>query len=243
VLSDVHGNPFALDAVLADAGDVDAYWVLGDLAALGPDPVGAVERLAALPNASFTGGNADRYVTTTDLPGPPVAEAIGNAEIVPRLIESAGSFGWTRGCLTAKGWFDWLAGLPLDVRTTLPDGTRVLGVHASPGRDDGPGLAPAHTDDELRERFGGADADVVLVGHTHLPVDRRVDGMRLVNLGAVGLPIPGEDPRASYVILDADTAGCELEHRRVDYDRGAVLAALERVRYPAIDFLAPSFRA
>ena len=71
LFSDIHGNPLALDAVLADIqrqGEVDAYWVLGDFAALGYDPVTPLEYLIALPNASFTRGNTDRYVVTEDLP-------------------------------------------------------------------------------------------------------------------------------------------------------------------------------
>ncbi|MCB0088534.1 MAG: metallophosphoesterase, partial [Caldilineaceae bacterium] len=54
ILSDVHGNSTALDAVLADIatlGNIDAYWLLGDLVAMGPDPVGVMKRLKALPNS------------------------------------------------------------------------------------------------------------------------------------------------------------------------------------------------
>ena len=74
ILSDIHGNPIALDAVLADIqsqGAVDAYWVLGDFAALGYDPVTPLEKVTALSHASFTRGNTDRYVVTGDLPVPP----------------------------------------------------------------------------------------------------------------------------------------------------------------------------
>jgi predicted phosphodiesterase len=65
ILSDIHGNPLALDAVLTDIqsqGKVDTYWVLGDFAALGYDPVTPLEKVTALPHASFTRGNTDRYV-------------------------------------------------------------------------------------------------------------------------------------------------------------------------------------
>src|SRR5437588_1029891 len=73
ILSDIHGNPIALDAVLADIGslgEVDAYWVLGDFTALGYDPVTPLEKISALPHASFTRGNTDRYVVTGELPFP-----------------------------------------------------------------------------------------------------------------------------------------------------------------------------
>ena len=67
ILSDIHGNPIALDAVLADIqsqGAVDAYWVLADFAALGYDPVTPLEKMTALSHACFTRGNTDRYVVT-----------------------------------------------------------------------------------------------------------------------------------------------------------------------------------
>ena len=60
LLSDIHGNFVALDAVLRDVsarGEVDGYWVLGDIVALGPDPVRVLERLTALPNATIIRGN------------------------------------------------------------------------------------------------------------------------------------------------------------------------------------------
>jgi len=71
LLSDVHGNSIALDAVLADVdarGGADEYLVLGDLVALGHDPLGVLRRLRALPNVAFTRGNTDRYVVTGERP-------------------------------------------------------------------------------------------------------------------------------------------------------------------------------
>lgn len=72
ILSDVHGNRIALEAALADgrACGVDAWWALGDLVAMGPDPVGTVELLAATPGLIATRGNTDRYVLTRDRPPP-----------------------------------------------------------------------------------------------------------------------------------------------------------------------------
>ncbi|MHB8595802.1 MAG: metallophosphoesterase family protein [Ktedonobacteraceae bacterium] len=147
ILSDIHGNPLALDAVLTDIqsqGKVDAYWVLGDFAALGYDPVTPLEKVTALPHASFTRGNTDRYVVTGDLPIQP-ERVLHDPTLLPQIIEAVRSFSWTRGYLSAAGWLDWLVNLPLKVRVTLPDSTRVLGVHASPGRDDGSGIQSTHS--------------------------------------------------------------------------------------------------
>jgi len=238
ILSDIHGNPLALDAVLADIerqGEVDAYWVLGDFAALGYDPVTPLEKISDLPHASFTRGNTDRYVVTEDLPVPP-EKALQDAALLPQVIEVTRSFSWTRGYLSAAGWLDWLRSLPLDVRLTLPDGTRVLGVHASPGRDDGPGLQPKHSDGELEQRLVGCEADVVIVGHTHVPLDRQVGGIRVINLGSVSNPVT-LGLQATYVLLEADEQGYRTHLRRVEYDREAVITAIEHSGHPTPSFL------
>ncbi len=61
ILSDIHGNRLALDVVLntLKPEDIDAYWILGDLVALGPDPVGVLERIEQLPSCSVIRGNTD----------------------------------------------------------------------------------------------------------------------------------------------------------------------------------------
>src|SRR5207244_3655063 len=160
----IHGNTIALDAVLADIeerGGADECWVLGDLVALGPDPVGVLERLTALPNVRFVGGNTDRYVVTGERPPPSPNDAIADPTLVPVVAEIAGSFASTAGSLTATGWIEWLATLPTEHRLTLPDGTRVLAVHASLRADDGPGIDPRVSDAELARLLDGCDADIV----------------------------------------------------------------------------------
>jgi predicted phosphodiesterase len=238
ILSDIHGNPIALDAVLADIqgqGEIDAYWVLGDLAALGYDPVTPLERMTAVSHASFTRGNTDRYVVTEDLPVPP-EKALQDPSLLPEVIEATRSFSWTRGYVSAAGWLDWLTNLPLEVRMTLPDGTRVLGVHAAPGRDDGPGIRATHNDDNLDQRLAGCEADLVIVGHTHVPLDRQVGRIQVVNLGSVSNPVtPGL--QATYVLLEAGERGHSIQLRRVEYDRQAVITAILQSRHPTPAFL------
>lgn len=243
LLSDIHGNPLALDAVLGDIqnqGGVDAYWVLGDFSALGYDPVTPLEKITALPHIRFTRGNTDRYVVTEDLPLPP-ERALQDPALLPEVIEATRSFAWTRGYLSATGWLNWLTKLPLEVRLTLPDGTHLLGVHASPGRDDGPGLQPRHSDDRLAQRLTGCEADLVVVGHTHIPLDRHVGSIHVINLGSVSNPItPGL--QATYALLEADTHGYRIQLRRVDYDREAVIKAIEHSGHPTPSFLAGYMR-
>jgi hypothetical protein len=123
------------------------------------------------------------------------------------------------------------------VRTVLPDGTAVLGVHASPGRDDGEGITPHRRVEDLERDLEDANADLVVADHTHQPPDRVVGGVRAVNLGSVSNPIT-DDLRTSYVILHSDRHGLRIEHRRVGYDREAFLDAVDRSGHPAADQIA-----
>jgi len=235
ILSDVHGNPIALDAVLDDIdqrGGVDGYWVLGDLVAQGYDPAGVLQRLTSLPNVRFVRGNTDRDTLTVDGylartgRGPlTLAEAQANPELVPVLITVAQGFAWTHGYLAATGWIDWLAALPLEQRLTLPDGTRLLGVHVAPGQEDGPGVEPWISHEELARLVAGCDADLVCVGDCHSPLERWVGGVHVVNVASVSNP-RGPDRRASYTLLDAGISGYGLTLHRVAYDTEAVIRAI-----------------
>src|SRR5947207_6405093 len=106
LLSDIHGNSIALQAVLADIqaqGGVDAYWILGDLVALGPDPLGVLEQLRKLPEAGFTHGNTDRYVVTGEIPGPSPEAVQADPKLWPTFFEITRSFTWTHGAVAAAG--------------------------------------------------------------------------------------------------------------------------------------------
>jgi len=239
VLADIHGNSIALDAVfedIANTGGVDAWWVLGDLVALGPDPIGVMQRLYSLKNLQMIRGNTDRYVTSGDRPAPSMAEAQQDPSLLPALVEVAGTFAWTQGMITAGGWMPVLAELPLELSVDLPDGTRFLGVHASPGTDDGPGVTPQTDDNEIETLFAGCAAGLVCLGHTHQPVNRHWKNIHIVNPGAVSLSLTA-DRNASYVLLEATKEGYTIQHRQAPYNRAAVIDQLHRLKHPGKGFL------
>ena len=123
LFADVHGNSIALDAVLADIreqGGADAYWALGDLVAVGPDPVGVLERIAALPEVRCTRGNQERYLVTGERPKPTLERALDDPCLWPVFVEVMQSFAWTLGALATSGWWDWLAALPLSTAGDSP---------------------------------------------------------------------------------------------------------------------------
>ena len=137
---------------------------------------------------------------------------------------------------------DWLADLPVEDRIRLPDGTSVLLVHASPGRDDGRGLTADQSDEELLIDRGLRDcgAEVIFTGHTHWPHDRQLGDLRAVNVGSVSLPF-GQDRGATWTLLAADRSGFTIEHRNEPYDFAAVHRAIDSAHYPRPDWLKSKF--
>jgi putative phosphoesterase len=240
ILSDIHGNPSALEAVLQDIqhrGGADAYWVLGDLCAVGYDPAGVLDRLSRLNNGVFIRGNADRYVVTGERPTPTMDEVRENIELLPLFTEVTSSFTWTQGYLAGRGWFNWLANLPLEHRQTLPDGTRVLLVHAEPGADDGNGLHPGLTDEELWNRVRGSAADLICVGHFHRAMDRKVENVQVINPGPVSNPLAGDDLRPSYALLLCASTSHHITFHKVNHDYSADLLRVEQCGIPGADYI------
>ncbi|MEZ4640688.1 MAG: metallophosphoesterase family protein [Caldilineaceae bacterium] len=249
ILSDIHGNRLALDAVLADIehqGGVDATWILGDLCALGPQPLLALEAIRPIPNKRIVRGNTDRYLLTGDMPFPSLEKVAGDAEMLPIYVEIASSLAWTTGAVTTTGWLPFLHQIPLEQRFALPDGSDVLLVHASPGTDAGDGVTPHTTDEQMRQLFAGCTADLVFVGHTHVPVDRVIelaDGhrVRVINPASVSNPrVPSLN--ASYGILTVDASGHHYERREVPWDRQAILNLMDEIRYPGAAHVAEFLR-
>jgi len=239
IVADIHGNNVALDAVVKDADrfGVDRWWALGDLALSGPRPAEVLERLRELPDISMLSGNTDRYVLTGDQPAPhaTVGAAVGSADLVERYAAMAAGIAWTRGVLDQAGLLDVLTTLPPRLRLKLPSGATVLGVHASPHADDGPGIAPDTPDEQLRQLLAEAGADVVIGGHTHFATDRLVGGIRALNPGSTGLP--RTLGTANWLLLEDDGDDLAVTHRRVPFDVEAVVTDLRRRRHPNAEFL------
>ena len=241
IVADIHGNEVALRAVLADAADfgIDRWWALGDLVLFGPRPAEVLSILSGLPGLAALSGNTDRYVLTDEQPQPhaTAADASADTSLVERFGAMAAQIGWARGALVQAGLLGNLAALEDKLRTTLPGGTKVLGVHASPASDEGPGIDPRIPDGELAALLSGSAADIVVGGHTHAPTDRVVDGIRALNPGSTGLPrTPGV---AGWLLLSAAPGhGVTAELRSVPFDAGAVIREVHERRLPNAGFIA-----
>lgn len=198
LLYDIHGNLPALEAVLADARDADQFLLGGDYATAGAWPRETVERLKELDDAIWIRGNVDRWlVDRHDAP----------AQMGPIIELAAGLLG---GELASE-----LGALP---GSTTIDGT--LYCHASPHSDiETFPPEPGGQDEEL---LLGVEVPRVVCGHNHIAFHRQgPGGIELVNPGSVGMPMDG-DHRAAYAVIHGD----RVEHRRVEYDWRASVAAV-----------------
>jgi predicted phosphodiesterase len=243
VLADVHGNLPALEAVLShlrEQGGSDEVWVLGDLAVFCPYPTEVLERLAALTQAHFVMGNTDRYLVTGQRPRQvPVQDEAQWSRLPAFLEERDANFRWTVSRLSYR-WYSFLRELPDEQRLEVPGYGTVVGVHGSPLGDE-VGVWAETTDAELRGMLGSADCRMLLCGHTHRPLERGLDGVRIVNVGSVGLPLDG-DRRAAYATLEFDDGECQTATHRVEYDVDQVLTRLAEVGHPAIDWVGSRLR-
>jgi len=204
VLNDIHGNLPALDAVLAevDTAGVDAIVVGGDLV-WGPMPGETLDRLVALGDrARFVMGNADRDVVEAFDGGAPEHQLV-SAYCAGRI---------------SRAHRDFLAGLPPPVVLDVDGLGRSLFCHGSP-RSDTERITTATSDARLRRILEGVGESLVVCGHTHRQFDRRIDGWRVVNAGAVGLPYEGR--AAAFWAL----FGPDVELRCTDYDIDEALEA------------------
>jgi putative phosphoesterase len=214
VISDIHGNLPALEAVLSDIAreNVDVLAVCGDVAS-GPLPVETLRVLRALPDARFVRGNADRAL---------VAGFDGRQK--PKLQGPGAD--WCAAQLSREDR-DFLASFAETIAFEVDGLGRVLLCHGSPRSDEE--IVTARTPDErLREFLAEVDGDVVVCGHTHMQFDRMAGRVRVINPGSVGMPY-GE-PGAFWAVL-----GPEVEFRRTDYDRQAAAERLRHSAWPEAD--------
>jgi len=237
ILSDIHGNLIALNAVLKDLerqGNADHIVVTGDMFAFGSAPGEVLALLQQLPRARFLLGNTDRYLLERSYPSAP-----NGSDWQAQLLLS---FHWTAERLGGDG-FRFLRGLPSS--QLIQEGPwQLLAVHGSP-RSDEEGLTGKTAAEEFEEMPIGPQVRVVACGHTHVPMDRTVRGVRVVNVGSVGLPFDG-DPRACYALIlnltGNGASATQVTLRRVTYDVEKAVEHFYAVNHPAADISAYNLR-
>jgi predicted phosphodiesterase len=218
VISDIHANLTALEAVLADAGEVDETWCLGDLVGYGPDPNECIHRIRSLPKLTCLMGNHD-------------TAAIGNLALVSFNHDARRSLVWHKETITKKN-LTFLTGLPSDVVVC----GEVSLAHGSPRDPIWEYVMNALT---ARINLGFFSTPWCFIGHSHMQVVfqqcARRDSVDIVvlppgegyelterailNPGSVGQP-RDRNPRAAYALFYPEKK--IWEPRRVEYDIQAV---------------------
>ncbi len=201
VISDVHSNLEALKRVLREIKSADMVLCCGDVVGYGPWPEECLERIRELCDRCVK-GNHDYGVVT------------GNVERFNLAARIAVE--WTRRRLSDE-WKEFLEELPKVERFEVED-VRICLVHGSPRDPIWEYVFPDTPRQVLRELAKLADADVLLMGHTHVPMHEEVDGVHVANPGSVGQPRDG-DPRAAYGILEVSNGRVvSWEVNRVAYN-------------------------
>jgi putative phosphoesterase len=214
VVSDIHSNLTALQRVLEDAGPFDAAICAGDIVGYGPDPAKCIDTIVER-DFECVAGNHDAAVVTGDVLSfnPYAAEAIS---INKRLIDDEKR--------------TWLRLLPMSLNLTV-DEVRIAVFHGSPRNPLNEYIFPTEARYLAAEFLRLTGADLLILGHTHVPYVQR-SGLRLMaNPGSVGQP-RDLDPKASYMIIDIEDGKVEIDHRRVEYDIDEVASRMRRQELP-----------
>jgi predicted phosphodiesterase len=201
-ISDVHGHLDALRAVLATAERRAFHKLLvaGDLVFPGPEPLETWRRLSAA-GAVMVQGLTDRAVATIDPAG-----------LHPRSDHERERLDRMKTTRDALGdlILQRIRRLPTHQRVPLEDGGELLLVHGSPA-DPGEPLTHDMSDAEINALIADDTADVVVCGASHLPFDRLVGGVRIVNVGSVG-EAPGAGPRVAHATwIESTPRGVHVE--------------------------------
>lgn len=231
VISDIHGNMQALEAVLKDIKneDCEKIFCLGDLAMAGPEPIKAILKIKEL----YDNGTLELIQGNTD-------EMIGDYDKFGELVKS-------KFPVMGNALEDDVRIIPDDLKTflnNLPkqkeltiEGIKFLLVHGSPRRND-ENISPDLPIEQIEEMLEGVDADVILCGHTHIPCGYQTNKKQtVVNDGSVGRPFTPE-PKACYVIIEANKGNLEIKHKFIDYDKQTASEILSKRNFEGADKLA-----
>ncbi|KXA92564.1 hypothetical protein AKJ65_07365 [candidate division MSBL1 archaeon SCGC-AAA259E19] len=199
LIADVHANLNALEAVLEDMSEVDKIICAGDLVGFGPRPEEVVDLLKS-EKATAVLGDLDHAVVSEEF------------DLLDEL--SAEVAGWTREELGGKN-MNFLSKLPRKAEVKSGD-HEIFVVHGTPQDPLEDCLYPGSSNRTLVNVTRFVNSDAVVLGHTHVPMEKMIQGKLIVNPGSVGQP-RDRNPEASYAILRSGEE-VEADIRRVSYD-------------------------
>lgn len=244
IISDIHGNMQALEAVLEDIKkeNCDKIFCLGDLAMAGPEPAKAIELIKNLYeenyekwNFELIQGNTDEMIGDYNTFGtevkskfPIMAAALENdVKIIPENLK------------------EFLKNLPKQKELEI-EGVKILLVHGSPRKND-ENISPDLPIEKIEEMIAGTNAELIFCGHTHIPCGYQTTTKQtVVNDGSVGRPFT-PNPQACYAIAYFHGGSFDISHKFIDYDKQKASEILAQRGFEGADKLAkilikPEFR-
>lgn len=237
LISDLHGNELALDAVRRDIAriGVDQVVCLGDVATLGPRPNAVIQALRDM-GCPCIMGNHDAFLLD-----PALIHTYTEAPVVVEAVD------WCRDQLSTEE-LDFLRTFRATFDIDLGHGANLFLFHGSPAShmED---LLVTTPPDELDRLLGGHHATVMCGGHTHVQMLRQHRGTLLVNPGSLGQPfkeyVNGRQPtilaHAEYATIEAHAGGVSVDLRRVALDKAALRAAAQASDNPLSPFLVQQY--
>jgi putative phosphoesterase len=224
VVSDIHGNGTAFEAVVKDLRETSPDLILhgGDLADGGSSPVEIVDQIRDL-GWEGVAGNTDEMIFRPES----LDEFASHVPQMKGLFTAIGEMAAVTRDALGEERIAWLRGLP----RRLIQGQIAL-VHASPeSLWRAPG--PEASDEQLQATYGSLGTPLAVYGHIHRPYIRKLAAMTVVNTGSAGLPYDG-DRRAAYLLMDDGAPSI----RRVEYDLDRELKALAASGLPHTEWVA-----
>jgi len=220
ILSDIHANLPALEAVMEDLSQfhVDHVIVAGDVINFGPFTQQTVQRVVEN-NWAVIRGNGELFLLDYDTPRAPREwdDPIGYP--MPPWLNRQLDSGFKN---TIATWADTLT-------LRFSDAPPVRVVHGTP-ESHWDSLYPSLPDEKIAELLADVHEGTLIAGHTHLPLDRRSGKWHVLNPGSVGVPLDGQFT-ASYMLLDGDERGWRPTFRRVAFEYESIYQEFERLGF------------
>ena len=235
ILSDIHGNVTALEAVLADAirEQVTDYWVLGDLIMIGPGSSDLIKRLRDLPNVIFVKGNWDDVFLNAHLSDFSKPINVYGSRLAKYHYENL-----------TKEDISFLKELPSNV-TKEVEGWNFLLCHHLPHKNHGGELWPSEKQENFDLLFAEHEIDSAIYGHMHRQLMRTSrEGQLIINPGSVHVPTVFTDwekqrlsLKPQYAIIEVNLNGVgDINFKKVDYDIEKEMMMAKERNLPYLDF-------
>lgn len=229
IVSDIHANWQALEAVMEDVKNHDCEKVLclGDIAMAGPQPRMVIDFVRSQDNWVVIQGNTDKLI------GDFSREIVDNLKNVFPVMANALL---DDVLILEDDKKEYLKNLPAQKELEI-EGVKVLMVHGSPRRNN-EDIMPDMPLKDIEEIIAGTTADLILCGHAHVPCGYQTNKKQtVVNVGSVGRPMT-QEPKSCYVVADFQDGGFSIEHRFVDYDRNTAATFMKERNFEGCEVLA-----